>query len=341
MADLKTDQGGHPSPPSHHDPAGGFRNPWPGSEVPGFREMLRWRREARQAALPANPHQRDLPVVSSDVAVPRAAASELRTTWLGHSTFLIQIAGLNVLTDPHLSERASPVSWAGPKRFVPPSLLVEALPPIDAVLLSHDHYDHLDEPTVRRLAARFGDALEWLTPLGYRDWFASRRVKRVTELDWWGEAVIRSGEGEALIRCLPAQHWTSRSPFYRLGRLWSSWSVAGAGRSVYFGGDSGWFPEYPRIGEAAGPFDLTLLPIGAYEPRWFMKTSHMNPEDAVRAFLELGSHGTMGGMHWGTFRLTDEDPLEPPLRTREAWNEAGLPKERLWLPAHGATLVMP
>ena len=302
--------------------------------------MLRWRREARGANLPPDPDPRDLPVVRSDVARPRAAMSELRTTWLGHSTFLIQLAGLNFLTDPQLSDRASPVRWAGPKRVLPPPLSIDALPPIDAVLLSHDHYDHLDELTVRRLAARFGDALEWFTPLAYRDWFASRGVKRVTELDWWGEAGIRTGTGEARVRCLPAQHWTSRSPFSRLRRLWCSWAVAGEVRSVYFGGDSGWFPEYRRIGEAAGPFDLTLLPIGAYKPRWFMEASHMNPEDAVRAFLELGGGGTMGGMHWGTFRLTDEDPLEPPLRTREAWKAAGLSEARLWIPRHGETLVV-
>jgi N-acyl-phosphatidylethanolamine-hydrolysing phospholipase D len=208
------------------------------------------------------------------------------------------------------------------------------------VLLSHDHYDHLDQGTVRGLHARFGDSLRWLAPLGYRRWFATRGITRLTELDWWDEAALDAPAGELRVRCLPAQHWTSRSPFSRMSRLWCSWSVTGPARSVYFGGDSGWFPDFPLIGERAGPFDLSLLPVGAYEPRWFMRASHMNPEDSVRAFVELGGAGTFGGMHWGTFRLTDEDPLEPPRRTREAWVAAGLPEERLWLPAHGETRVV-
>ena len=326
--------------PGHHDPAGGFRNPWPTAERPGFREFVRWRREAARADLPANPHPRELPTARADPAYPRAPADELRVTWIGHSTFLIQLGGLNLLTDPHFGERASPVRWAGPKRFLPPGLKIDALPPIDAVLLSHDHYDHLDSGTVRRLDARFGNGIRWVTPLGYRAWFSRHGVRQVTELDWWRETTLDGPRGALRVRSLPAQHWTSRSPFDRLSRLWCSWSAEGAGRSVYFGGDSGWFPDYPRIGERAGPFDLTLLPIGAYEPRWFMRSSHMNPEEAVRAYLEIGGTGTFGGMHWGTFRLTDEDPLEPPRQARTAWAAAGLPDEHLWIPAHGETRIV-
>jgi N-acyl-phosphatidylethanolamine-hydrolysing phospholipase D len=259
------------------------------------------------------------------------------TTWI---TIAIAACGLNLLTDPQLSERASPVPWAGPKRFTAPGLALDALPPIEGLILSHDHYDHLDDPTVRALHARFGDRVRWLAPLGYRAWFAGRGVTNVTELDWWGDTVLEGPEGEVRVSCLPAQHWTSRSPFSRLKRLWCSWALSGGGRSAYFGGDSGWFPGYPEIGERAGPFDLTLLPIGAYEPRWFMRSSHMNPEEAVRAYVELGGVGTFGAMHWGTFRLTDEDPLEPPVKAREAWRAAGLPEERLWIAALGETRVV-
>ena len=325
------------APPAHHDPGGGFRNPWPTAELPGFRKVVRWRRQAARMTLPPNPDPRDIPTARPDPASPRAAAGELRATWIGHSTFLLQIGGLNLLTDPHFGQRASPVGFAGPERFLPPGLPLDALPPIDAVLLSHDHYDHLDDGTVRGLHARFGEAIQWLVPLGYHHWFARRGITRVTELDWWGEAAI----GETRVVCLPAQHWTSRSPFSRLKRLWCSWAVAGGGRSAYFGGDSGWFPGYPEIGERAGPFDLTLMPIGAYEPRWFMRSSHMNPDEAVRAYRELGGEGTFAGMHWGTFRLTDEDPLEPPEKAREAWATAALPAERLWVPAVGETRRVP
>ena len=322
--------------PSHHDPAGGFRNPWPTANLPGFREVMRWRREAARMQLPPDPDPAAIPTARPDPAVPHADAGELRATWLGHSSFLLQIGGLNLLADPQLSERASPLPFAGPKRFLPAALSVDALPPIDGVLLSHDHYDHLDAPTVRALHERFGERIHWLVPLGYRRWLGRRGIGGVTELDWWGATEI----GGVRATCLPAQHWTSRSPFSRLKRLWCSWAVAGGGRSAYFGGDSGWFPGYPEIGERAGPFDLVLMPIGAYEPRWFMRSSHMNPEEAVRAYGELGGEGTFAGMHWGTFRLTDEDPLEPPVRTREAWRGAGLPEERLWIAALGGTRVV-
>ncbi|HET8655605.1 MAG TPA: MBL fold metallo-hydrolase [Longimicrobiaceae bacterium] len=303
--------------------------------------MLRWWWERRTHPRAPNPGPGELPVVRGRVARPGPAPGELRATWVGHSTFLLQVGGLNVLTDPVFSERASPVRWAGPGRFQPPGLPFPELPPIDVVLLSHDHYDHLDEPTVRRLHARFGERITWFAPLGYRAWFAARGVRAVVELDWWEDAAVSGPEGAVRVRCLPAQHWTSRAPWDRFERLWCSWSLsAPGGARVYFGGDSGWFPGYAEIGERAGPFDLVLMPIGAYEPRWFMAPSHMNPEEAVQAYLELGGRGVFGGMHWGTFRLTDEPPCEPPERARAAWATAGLPAERLWIPAHGATRVV-
>jgi len=218
---------------------------------------------------------------------------------------------------------------------------VAELPVIHGVVLSHDHYDHLDLPTVRGLRDRLGDGLRWITPLGYRSWFAESGIGSVTELDWWEESAIREGSARVSVRALPAQHW-SRRGWKVNARLWASWGLrCGSGRSVYFGGDSGYFPEYARIAREAGPFDAVLLPIGAYEPRWFMKAAHMNPEDAVRAYRDLGGEGAFVGMHWGTFRLTDEDPLEPPVRTREAWDREGLPLEQLYLPGIGGTIRLP
>jgi N-acyl-phosphatidylethanolamine-hydrolysing phospholipase D len=326
---------------SHRRPGGGFRNPWPTAGFERRGGVVRWWWERLTTALPPDPAPGELRAVAPRVARPAAAVEELRATWIGHSSFLLQAGGVNLLTDPHLTGRASPLSWAGPVRFLPPGLPLEALPPIDAVLLSHDHYDHLDEGTVRGLAERFGGRVRWFTPLGYRGWFAKRGVAAVTELDWWEGADLPGPAGALRIRALPAQHWTSRRLWDRFRRLWCSWSVeTPGGRRIYFGGDSGWFPGYREIGERAGPFDLVLLPIGAYEPRWFMRPSHMNPEEAVRAYGELGGEGTFAGMHWGTFRLTDEAPLEPPDRVRAAWARAGLPPERLWLPAVGETRVV-
>lgn len=322
--------------PPHHRRGGGYRNPWSTADFDERGSVLRWWWERATSALPPDPRPDQLPRAAGDLSEP--APGELRATWVGHSTWLLRVGGLTLLTDPHFSERASPLRFAGPRRFTPPGVALEQLPPVDAVLLSHDHYDHLDEPSVRALHARFGARLRWLTPLGYRGWFAERGIESVTELDWWDETTLVGPEARLRVRCLPAQHWSSRAPWDRFSRLWCSWSVhAPAGPSVYFAGDSGWFPDYPEIGTRAGPFDLLLLPIGAYEPRWFMRPSHMNPEEAVRAYRELGGGGIFAGMHWGTFRLTDEDPLEPPVRTRAAWADAGLADDLLWIPRHGET----
>ncbi|HEX5520957.1 MAG TPA: MBL fold metallo-hydrolase [Longimicrobiaceae bacterium] len=328
--------------PAHHRAGGGFLNPWPtATELGGLSALLRWRREQRASPPPPDPPPGALPLAEPAIAAPRAAPGELRVTWVGHATFLIQIGGFNLLTDPMWSQRASPLSWAGPARLVPPAVAFEALPPIDAVLLSHDHYDHLDSPTVRRLRRRFGDSVAWFTPLGYRRWFARRGVRNVHELDWGQREALAGKAGTLQITALPAQHWTSRTPWDRQQRLWASWAItASDGRRLYFGGDSGYFPGYAEIGRRAGPFDVVLLPIGAYAPRWFMRPVHLDPEEALRAWHEIGGQGILGSMHWGTFRLSDEDVLEPPERLRAAWAAEGLPPQRLWIARHGETLTL-
>jgi N-acyl-phosphatidylethanolamine-hydrolysing phospholipase D len=259
-------------------------------------------------------------------------------TWIGHSTFLVQIGGRNVLTDPVWAMRASPVSFAGPRRWVPPPLGLEALPPIDAIALSHNHYDHLDAGTVRRLAGLHPDA-EWLVPLGLARFVRARGAARVAELDWWDAR----DAGPLTLTCAPAQHFSSRHHADRDRTLWCSWVIRAGGRAVYFGGDSGLHPAFGAIGARLGPFDAALLPIGAYEPRWFMRPMHMNPEEAVAAFRALTTgdgRAVCGAMHWGTFKLTDEPMDEPPRRVRAAWAAAGLAVERLWVPTHGGTRVL-
>jgi N-acyl-phosphatidylethanolamine-hydrolysing phospholipase D len=272
---------------------------------------------------------------------PRAPADALVITWVGHSTFLVQVGGRNVLTDPMWGERASPSRFAGPKRRVPPGIPLSDLPPIDVIVQSHNHYDHLDDWTVRHLA-RHHPAARWFAPLGVGRWLHGRGVREVTELDWWER---RDHDGLTLA-CAPAQHFSARGPTDRNRSLWCSWGIAAGGRRVYFAGDSGLHPEFARIGERCGPFDAILLPIGAYEPRWFMGPVHMNPEEAVQAYRELARGGgaspapTFVAMHWGTFKLTDEPLDEPPRRLRSAWAAAGEPPDRLWVPAHGGTRAL-
>lgn len=325
-------------PPSHHAPGGGFRTPWFDEEPRrGFLDLLRWRWQRLRSPLPP-PRPDEVPRGAPDPAPHRSTPDEIRATWLGHASFLLQIGPVTVLTDPVFGHRASPVSFAGPTRLVPAPLAVADLPPVDAVVLSHDHYDHLDEGSVRGLRERFGDALTWVTPLGYADWFADRGVRRIVELDWWESAGVESESGASVeVTATPAQHWTRRGWAINR-RLWASYALRTDAAAVYFGGDSGWFDGYGEIGRRTGPFDLVLMPVGAYEPRWFMREAHMNPEEAVRAYRALGERGGFVGMHWGTFQLTDEALLEPPKRTRAAWSEAGLPTGDLHEPGIGGTV---
>jgi N-acyl-phosphatidylethanolamine-hydrolysing phospholipase D len=258
-------------------------------------------------------------------------------TWVGHSTVLLQVGGLNVLTDPMWSERAFPVQWAGPRRIMPPAMALEALPPLDVVLLSHNHYDHLDRSTVRQLAGRHPDTT-WVVPLALGRYIRGFGVRNVVELDWEEAAEVRG----ATIRATPARHFSARRLRDRNRTLWCGFVLECAGRRFYFAGDTAYHPQFAAIG-AHGPFDLVMMPIGAYDPRWFMHIVHVDPEEAVRAYTDITSAHPdaplplMLGIHWGTFRLTDEPMDEPPRRTRERWRAAGLPEDRLWIAQFGET----
>ena len=275
--------------------------------------------------------------------MPRAAAGELALTWIGHSTVLVQIGGLNVLTDPVWADRASPLRFAGPRRRLPPAVRLEDLPPIDVVLISHNHYDHLDLATVRQLAARFPNA-GWVTPIGVGVSARRAGAQQIHELEWWERVDV----GPLAITCTPAQHSSGRGVTDRNRSLWCGWSVetsSGERRAVYFAGDTAYCPTFTEIGARLGPFDACLLPIGAYEPRWYMRYVHMTPEEAVRVYLELcqgdPSASSMVPIHWGTFRIADDALDEPPRRLRTEWTAAELPADRLAMLAHGETRRWP
>jgi N-acyl-phosphatidylethanolamine-hydrolysing phospholipase D len=322
--------------PTHHSADGGFRNPWPNSQLHGFKDFLKWRLgERRSEPIAPSPAYGSLPQREPAIVVPRAARGHRSVTWVGHSTVLLQLGPLNVLTDPMWSERASPVQWAGPKRMMPPALAFDALPEIDVVLLSHNHYDHLDTTTVKRIAKRFPNA-SWLCPLRVGPLLRKFGVMHLVERDWWQSVetpVFRA-------TCTPAQHFSARGLGDRNATLWCGWTLEAEGTRIYFAGDTAYFPEFAKIG-ALGPFDLVMLPIGAYEPRWFMGAVHMNPEDAVMAYRDITrATNTLPpslALHWGTFRLTDEPVEEPPVKLARLWKEAGLPADANWTFMHGET----
>jgi N-acyl-phosphatidylethanolamine-hydrolysing phospholipase D len=302
---------------SHHRP-GGFRNPWPtAARVNAAGALFRWlvvERLAHPRALDPDPRTA-FPRAEPTFEQPRAAPDALTATWVGHSTFLVQVGGWNVLTDPVWSERASPVTFVGPRRYTPPGVAFEALPPVDLVVLSHDHYDHLDAPTVRRLAHRFPDA-RWLAPLGVGALLRALGAAHVAECDWWQHTLCeRAGAAPLEATCVPAQHFSGRGVTNRDATLWGGWvlrprataaataaatgvpnaaaadaaapgaaATNGAAPAVYFAGDTGLHPDFADVGRRCGPLALALLPIGAYAPRWFMRPVHCDPDDALAAY---------------------------------------------------------
>ena len=240
---------------------------------------------------------------------PRAVApGELAITWVNHSTFLIQAAGRALLTDPVWSHRASPLGWVGPGRVRPPGVPFDALPPIDVVLVSHNHYDHMDLATLRRLQRTFGSRI--VTTLGNKAYLERRGLRDVAELDWYDTAGPDLAGAGLAVTATPAQHFSARTPFDRNRTLWAGFALALGGRRLFFAGDSGYHAHFADIGARLGPFDAALVPIGAYEPRWFMSAAHMNPDEAVRAHLDLRSRLSIA-MHFGCFQLTDEGIDEP------------------------------
>lgn len=261
-------------------------------------------------------------------------AGQIAVTSIGHATLLLQFPRFNLLTDPMFSDRASPVSWAGPKRVQPPALGLHQLPHIHAVVVSHNHYDHLDLPTLRWLAREHQPLI--VTTLGNKAWLEQRGVGNVVELDWWKS---HRASAELDVICTPAHHFAARWPWDRCKTLWGGFMLQTAEHLIFFSGDTGWGSHFAEIRRLLGAPDLALLPIGAYEPRWFMEPMHMNPDEAVRAHLALGARQSLG-MHHGTFQLTDEG-IDAPLHDLATARTAHGVTEPVFRPAKtGETLTV-
>ena len=305
-------------PVSDHFDGERFFNPG-GQRPRGFRDVLRWRFAGGKAKWP-----RENPSPFPPDRPPGRIAAGLRVVLVGHSTFLIQAGGLNVLTDPVWSDRASPFSFAGPRRRNAPGIAFTDLPPIDIVLVSH-HYDHLDRSTLRRLWAR-NDPL-FVSPLGNEDTISGGEPRMRVRTADWGDSVALGDR--ASVRLERANHWSTRGLRDRNRALWSAFTLRLGDQVIYFAGDTG-FGNGDTFREAAthaGAIDLALLPIGAYAPRWFMADQHINPDEAVRAFGLLGAKAALG-CHWGTFQLTDEGPEQPAIDLAAALAAHGVAPDR-------------
>ncbi len=331
-------------PPRWYDPAKTHHRPDGFTNSDGIRtnkplaDLIRWRWEAWRGGHPAPPSQvydgyAGIPTMQPDLARLAAPGDRPIVTWLGHATVLIQLAGVNILTDPHFSDRASPFSFIGPRRRVPLVATLDKLPRIDLVVISHNHYDHLDEQTVLALAAQQGGPPQFLVPLGVDEWFGDLGVTSVRAMDWWDKSRI----GPVEIDFVPVQHWSARSLTDRNKTLWGGYVIRGADTSVFFAGDTGYSRDFAQIAARYGGFDLALLPVGAYEPRWFMKQQHVNPDEAVQVHLDINARQTVG-IHWGTFELTDEPLDQPVLDLAAAVRKYQLEPDAFILLQHGQTI---
>lgn len=279
----------------HHTPEG-FRNTAQTSNK-SFGEFLRWQRERRQLDISAP--KVDLSVVPPDLPFIQGNRTQFAVTYVGHATVLVQIGGVNVLTDALFSERAFPVQFAGPKRWQPPGVAMADLPHIDVVLISHNHYDHLDTASVLALNRQPNGPPLFLVPLGIDRWMKQVGVDHFKAMDWWQQHTV-----DALtITFVPAQHWSRRTLSDRNETLWGGFvgqrAEAGHadGGSFFFAGDTGYGPDFIEIGRRFGGIDLALVPIGAYEPRWFMSEQHVNPDEAIRIHRDIKARRTVG-IHW-------------------------------------------
>lgn len=300
-----------------------FKNPWGVNPNPGPRGIVKWKLQGNAFA----EEKRSAPPVPVAPRAKEGFASlprEARVQWLGHASFFIELDGVRIVIDPIFGRVAGVLP-----RLVEAPIGPEDLPPVDAVLLTHGHRDHYDAPSVVALLERSGGRAVCLVPQGLT---MPRSCSNVVELSWW--QAVRVGAVDCSF--VPAQHWHARGPLDRNRALWGGWVVRGS-RSIYHAGDTGFFDGFGAIGKVVGPVDLAILPLGAFEPRWFMGEQHMSPEGSVRAWELLGARHFLG-MHWGTFDLTDEPAAHGPGLLRHIVSERSLPGDRFHVVAHGGGL---
>lgn len=307
----------------HRADDGRFFTPWTTSDRSLFR-ALRWMfSRSTYAGVAAPP----TPVVPNDGAYLSEPTEPPSLTWVGHASYVVQDGGDVFLTDPHFTRRALILP-----RVAPPGLPITSIPGDSFAVISHNHYDHLDDGTVTGLAASVG----WYVPLGLAEWFRERGRRDVTELDWWQTAT----RGRWKITCLPSQHWSRRIGQAENATLWCAWLIESDERRYFFAGDTGYFHGFSEFGRLFPNIDAALLPIGAYAPRWFMRSQHMDPAESYRAFRELGARFMMA-MHWGTFDLTDEPPGHPPSELRQVVSDTNGDPAQVRVLAVGERFVLP
>jgi len=303
-----------------HGEPGHFFNPWAPFNTT-FLQVMRWQLGKNEYDKKTRPRVR---VVANDGGYLKDRNQPPSITWVGHSTFAVQDGGDVFLTDPHFGARA-----LVPRRITPPGIPLRAVPAEAFAVLSHNHYDHLDDRSIRALL-QANPELVCYVPLGLKPWFERRGVRHVHELGWWD----RHGFRDLEVHCVPAQHWSARTPFDRNRTLWCGWVVKGHGLNFYFSGDTGYSPRLREIGDRLGPPDLAALPIGAYAPRWFMRPQHVDPPEAVQLHRELGARRSLA-VHWGTFELADDGLDEPERLLREALRQSDLGVEDFWIIRQG------
>lgn len=299
---------------AHHTPDG-FCNPEGDPRQPG--DLQRWRRERKKQHLPPPPACGYAGFAARWYQPADLSGNDDRIWWLGHAALLLRLQQRYILIDPALSQRASPLSFAGPVRRIPSPLDVTQLPQLDYVLISHNHYDHLDRITVKRVLRCFPD-VHFIVPAGLARWCHKRGVRRITELDWWQTLTL----ADITISAVPARHWSMRTLWDRNRSLWCGWVIRNQHLNFWFSGDSGYSDNLLEIAQRLGPFNLAALPVGAYAPEWFMNSQHMNPDQAV-ALWQYAGHPLTIPIHWGVFELADEALDAPPAALARALSAAG------------------
>ena len=312
---------------SHHLADGTFKNNYIESIDKPLSALMKWQWNRE------TPEPISFPMAKNDPIFLDNNRSEPTLTWIGHSTLLLQFEGINILTDPHLTQRASPVSFAGPERYMKPGISIKDLPHIDLIVISHNHYDHLDRLTLEKINEKQSDKPPRIyVPLKQKNWFKKLDISNVVEMDWWEEQEFQDWK----VHAVPVQHWSGRSLYDRNKVLWAGWVLEHPKFRFFFSGDTGYSKDFLNLRRKFESFDLAAIPIGAYSPRWFMEKAHVNPEEAVKIHKDINSRYSVA-IHWGTFILTDEPVDEPPKLLEMALAKYGIPNEYFFVMQHGET----